>query len=147
MGLEPMMWYRLGQPRVVILSEAKDLQFTCRCRSFASLRTTRSPCRFSAGSFDVRVGRQTTVIKGDLSDEVARLKKRYAGDIVVHGSHALVQELVRRNLVDEYHLFVYPIVLGTGMRMFDEGTKTKLKLTDSKPFKTGVVALTYHPGT
>jgi dihydrofolate reductase len=88
---------------------------------------------------------KTTVLKGDLSDAVARLKQQYSGDIVVHGSQNLVQHLVHRNLVDEYHLLVYPIVLGSGTRLFNEGTKTKLKLTDSKQFKTGVMALTYQP--
>lgn len=87
----------------------------------------------------------TTVIKGDLSDEVERLKQRYKGDIVVHGSHTLVQDLVNRNLVDEYRLLVYPIVLGIGIRVFEDGTKTKLKLADSKQFKPGVISLTYHP--
>jgi dihydrofolate reductase len=88
---------------------------------------------------------KTTVLKGDLSDEVARLKKQYKRDIVVHGSQNLLQHLVNRNLVDEYHLLVYPIVLGNGKRLFDEGTKTTLKLADSKQFKTGVMALTYQP--
>ena len=87
----------------------------------------------------------TTIIRGDLSDEVERLKKRYKGDIVVHGSHTLVQDLINRNLVDEYHLFVYPIVLGSGIRVFEEGRKSKLKLTDSKQFKPGVMSLTYQP--
>ena len=88
---------------------------------------------------------KTTVVKGDLSDEVARLKKRYEGDIVVHGSQNLVQQLVNRKLVDEYHLLVYPIVLGSGKRVFDDGTKAKLRLADSKRFQTGVMALTYQP--
>lgn len=87
----------------------------------------------------------TTIIRGDISDEIDRLKKRYTGDIVVHGSHTLVQNLVSRNLVDEYHLLVYPIVLGSGIRVFEEGTKTKLKLADSKQFKPGVISLTYRP--
>ena len=87
----------------------------------------------------------TTVIKGDLSDEVERLKKRYKSDVVVHGSHTLVQDLINRNLVDEYHLLIYPIVRGSGIRMFEEGTRTKLQLADSKQFKTGVMSLTYQP--
>jgi dihydrofolate reductase len=89
----------------------------------------------------------TTVITGDLADEIARLKKKYKGDIVVHGSQNLVQQLANQNLVDEYHLLIYPIVLGEGKRVFGEGTTTKLKLAESKQFKTGVMALTYEPAT
>jgi len=89
----------------------------------------------------------TTVINGVLADEIARLKKKYKGDIVVHGSQNLLQQLVNQNLVDEYHLLVYPIVIGKGKRVFDEGTTTKLKLVDSKQFKTGAMALTYQPAS
>jgi dihydrofolate reductase len=89
----------------------------------------------------------TTVLGSDLAEEVTRLKKRYTGDIVVHGSHTLVQDLVNRDLVDEYHLLVYPIVLGGGLRMFEEGTKTKLALASSRQFAPGVMALTYRPAT
>jgi dihydrofolate reductase len=88
---------------------------------------------------------KTTVLQGDLSAAVATLKARYSGDIVVHGSQNLVQHLVNRNLVDEYHLLVYPIALGSGRRLFDEGTKAKLTLVKSQQFTTGVMALTYHP--
>src|SRR5690242_14423213 len=86
---------------------------------------------------------KTTVITGDLPNEVDRLKQHYQGDIVVHGSHTLVQSLIHHDLVDEYHLLIYPIVLGSGIRLFDEGTKTKLVLVDSRQFDTGVMSLTY----
>jgi dihydrofolate reductase len=66
----------------------------------------------------------TTVLKGDLVAEVGKLKERFAGDILVAGSAKLVQSLVARDLVDELHLMVFPILLGAGKRLFADGTDT-----------------------
>ncbi len=89
----------------------------------------------------------STVIKGDLAEEVSKLKRELDGDILVAGSATLVQALVKRDLVDEYRLMVFPVVLGTGRRLFTEGgAGTVLKLVDSKPVgPDGVIVLTYHP--
>jgi dihydrofolate reductase len=87
------------------------------------------------------------VIRDDVPGEVAQLKKDVKGDILVAGSGRLVQTLAENDLVDEYRLMVYPMVLGTGKRLFGEGTPMKkLELLDTKPMgKEGVTLLTYRP--
>ena len=86
----------------------------------------------------------TTVLNGDVADEVAKLSREQDGDIVVHGSAQLVQALVEHDLVDELRLMVFPVVLGTGKRLFGETSdKKRLKLTDSKTVGDGVAILTY----
>ena len=86
----------------------------------------------------------TTVVNGDLGEAVSDLKGRHDGDIVVHGSGQLVQELLERDLVDELRLMVFPVVLGTGMRLFGETSDKKpLKLADSKLVGDGVAIMVY----
>jgi dihydrofolate reductase len=88
----------------------------------------------------------TTVIRGDVVDEVKRLKQQPDGHIAVLGSGALVQTLAENDLVDEYFLAVYPILLGTGKRLFREADEVrKLRLIDSRTTGTGGVLLTYRP--
>jgi dihydrofolate reductase len=84
-----------------------------------------------------------TVIKGDLAGEVNRLKGQEGKDILVFGSGKLVEALMRLDLVDEYRLLVYPIVLGRGQKLFAEGAATTLRLVKSEIFSSGVAALTY----
>ena len=79
----------------------------------------------------------------ELGAEVRQLKARHAGSVLVHGSHTLVQSLVQQDLVDEYHLLVYPLVLGEGRRLFAEGAKATLELTRSSAMGSGVVLLVY----
>ena len=88
----------------------------------------------------------STLLKGDAAEAVARLKEQPGKDLVVLGSGELVQSLMRRNLVDEYILLVHPLVLGTGRRLFAEGSPTTaLRLVDTKTTTTGVVIVTYQP--
>jgi dihydrofolate reductase len=88
----------------------------------------------------------STVLKGDVATEVAKLKEEHEGDIVVHGSAQLVQALVEHDLVDELHLMVFPVVLGTGKRLFGETSdKKSLRLTDSRTVGDGVAILIYQP--
>ena len=88
----------------------------------------------------------STVLKGDVAEEVAKLKREQEGDIVVHGSAQLVQALIEHDLVDELRLMVYPVLLGTGKRLFGETSdKKRLRLTDSKAVGDGVVILVYEP--
>jgi dihydrofolate reductase len=88
----------------------------------------------------------STVISDDLASEVGRLKQDIDGDIVVHGSAQLVQALVEEGLVDELRLMVFPVVLGTGKRLFGETSdKRPLRLSDSKIVGDGVAILTYVP--
>jgi dihydrofolate reductase len=87
----------------------------------------------------------STVIRGDIMSEVARVKEETAGDILVFGSAQLTQTLAQHDLVDEYRLMLYPIVLGAGKRLFAEGMpRTKLRLVDNKPLgPDGISVLTY----
>src|SRR3954468_14389059 len=88
----------------------------------------------------------STVLDGDVAEEVAKLKQQQDGDIVVHGSAQLVQALIEHDLVDELRLMVFPVVLGSGKRLFgDPGEKKTLRLVDSKVVGDGVVILTYAP--
>jgi dihydrofolate reductase len=86
----------------------------------------------------------STVLSGDLEENVRELKGTSGKDIVVTGSITLVHALIPLGLVDEYRLFVYPVVLGRGARLFDEETSVpKLELVDSSRFRSGVVLTSY----
>jgi dihydrofolate reductase len=87
----------------------------------------------------------TTVIKDDLPEEVAKLKKEVDGDILVAGSGRLVQTLVDEDLVDEWRLMIFPIIVGQGKHLFGEQSGlSMLKLTDSKTIgPDGIIVLTY----
>jgi dihydrofolate reductase len=86
----------------------------------------------------------STVLSGDLREEVAKLKDDHERDIVVHGSAQLVQSLLEDDLVDELRLMVFPVVLGGGKRLFGETTDKKpLKLVDSQVVGDGVAILVY----
>ena len=88
----------------------------------------------------------STLLKGDAAEAVARLKEEPGKDLVVLGSGELVQSLMRRNLVDEYVLLIHPLVLGSGRRLFaDGGAFAALRLVDTKTTTTGVVIATYQP--
>jgi dihydrofolate reductase len=88
----------------------------------------------------------TTVLAGDLAEEISKLREQVDGDLVVHGSAQLVQALIEHGLVDELRLMVFPVVLGTGKRLFGETSdKQPLRLTDSKIVGDGVAILTYEP--
>jgi dihydrofolate reductase len=88
----------------------------------------------------------STVLKGEVAEEVAKLKEEQEGDIVVHGSARLVQTLLENDLVDEVRLMVFPVVLGAGKRLFGETSDKKpLRLVDSKTVGDGVAILTYEP--
>jgi len=88
----------------------------------------------------------STIISGDVPAEVARVKAKPGGDLLVYGSPDLVDELLRHDLVDEFRLLVYPVILGSGKRMFHDRIDTHhLRLVDSRTFGSGVVLLTYAP--
>jgi dihydrofolate reductase len=87
------------------------------------------------------------LITGDVAQAVAKLKQQPGQDILIAGSAALVQTLMQHNLIDEYRLLVYPVVLGSGKRLFGEGSTTNLRLVETRTFSSGVVALTYRPGS
>ena len=86
----------------------------------------------------------TTVLSGDLAEEVGKLKEQFEGDILVAGSAQLVQGLIANDLVDELHLMVYPVVLGTGKRLFGvTSDKKRLHLSDSRLVGDGVAIQIY----
>ena len=86
----------------------------------------------------------STVLKGDVVEEVKKLREKHDGDIVVHGSVQLAQTLIDNDLVDELRLMVFPVVLGAGKRLFGETSEKKpLRLTDSKTVGEGVAILVY----
>src|SRR5713101_864797 len=88
----------------------------------------------------------STLLKGDAAEAVARLKQELGKDLVVLGSGELVQSLMRRNLVDEYVLLIHPLVLGSGRRLFtDGGAFAALRLVDTRTTTTGVLIATYQP--
>jgi dihydrofolate reductase len=88
----------------------------------------------------------STLIKGNLAEEISRLKDQQGKDISISGSGTLVRSLLEDDLLDELQLMVHPIIVGSGKRLFEEGSEQKaLELLDSKTFSTGVLYLTYQP--
>lgn len=88
----------------------------------------------------------TTIISGNLAEEVAKLKQRYHGDVLVAGSATLVRSLAEHNLVDEYRLMVHPVVLGRGKRLFsDDFPAADLELAESRKVGPDVLLLIYRP--
>jgi dihydrofolate reductase len=86
----------------------------------------------------------STVIDGDVVEEVSKLRQETDGIIQVPGSNQLVQTLFENDLVDELHMMIFPLVLGTGRRLFGETSdKKRMRLTDSKTVGDGVVVLVY----
>ena len=83
------------------------------------------------------------VLGGGLVEEVTKLKGEVGGDIVVHGSASLAQGLLENDLVDELRLMVFPVVLGSGKRLFGAGSKKRLELAESRAVGDGVLILIY----
>jgi len=89
--------------------------------------------------------RNSTIINGDVIEEVRKLKNQQGKNILLDGSSVLVHALIENNLVDEYMLHVYPLVLGGGKRLFPEGMRVNLKLIESSAMPTGVIYQRYQP--
>jgi len=88
----------------------------------------------------------STVLKGDVVDEVAKLKRELSGEILVLGSPTLARTLIEHDLVDELRLMVYPVVLGAGARLFGETSeKRHMRLVDTHSVGDGIAILTYEP--
>jgi len=88
----------------------------------------------------------STVLKGDVVEEVTKLRQKPGGDIVVHGSPTLAKTLIANDLVDELRLMVFPVILGSGRRLFGETSDMKrLRLTSSQTVGDGVLILIYQP--
>ena len=88
----------------------------------------------------------STLIKGDVAEEITKLKQQPGKDISITGSPTLVRSLLQEDLLDELRPMVHPIVVGSGKRLFEDGSDQKaLELVDSKTLSTGVLYLTYQP--
>jgi dihydrofolate reductase len=88
--------------------------------------------------------RNSTLITGDVAEELTKLKQQPGKDIAIIGSPTLVRSLLRDGLVDRLELQLFPVVLGGGKRLFEEGIgELPLELVDSRAYKTGVVSLSY----
>jgi len=95
---------------------------------------------------DLEAWRNSVLIEGDAADGLAALKHEDGPELQVHGSANLIQTLLRHNLVDEFRLWVFPLVIGSGKRLFADGTvPAGLRLADSKVSSTGVVMGTWQP--
>jgi dihydrofolate reductase len=109
-------------------------------------RFNNMPKYVVSSTLDSPAWNNSTVLKGDVAGEVAKLKQETSGDVVVHGSAQLVQTLLENDLVDELRLMVFPVVLGSGKRLFgDVSDKKRLRLVDSKTVGDGVAIQIYEP--
>jgi len=88
------------------------------------------------------------LIRGDVVEELKKLKNSEGPDLVVWGSSNLIQTLLKNNLIDRMHIWIYPITIGTGKKLFAEGTRPeRFKQVDAKITETGVVVATYEPSS
>jgi dihydrofolate reductase len=108
-------------------------------------RLNEAPKYMASRTLEAVAWHNSTLLKGDIADEVARLKEAYE-EIHTSGSGNLVQSLMKDDLVDQYNVWVYPVLLGSGKRLFAEGTMpTALRLVESRTFGNGAVLLSYQP--
>jgi dihydrofolate reductase len=88
----------------------------------------------------------SSILRGPIEEDVRALKEAPGREIGVTGSISVVRSLIAAGLVDEYRLFVYPVVLGRGARLFADATGVpKLRLVDATPFRSGIVLMSYRP--
>ncbi|MFL5619666.1 MAG: dihydrofolate reductase family protein [Gemmatimonadaceae bacterium] len=107
-----------------------------RSQKYVASRTLRGPLPWQ----------NSTLLEGDAADAVARLKEQPGLDLLIMGSGVLADSLMRRGLVDQYQLLIHPLVLGSGRRLFTDGTPSSaLRLVNSVPTTTGVIITTYEP--
>jgi dihydrofolate reductase len=115
-------------------------------KAFADMMNSLPKYVFSTTLEEPLEWNNSTLIEGNVAEEVSRLKQQSGKDILVFGSTELVNTLMQHDLIDEYRLMVFPVVVGSGKRLFRDGSDTKaLRLVDAKPLSSGVVVLTYQP--
>jgi len=89
----------------------------------------------------------SSLIKDDVVNAIRKLKEQEGPEIQVHGSSNLIQTLIKNNLIDEYHIWTFPVTVGKGKRLFDEGTiPSNMNLVSSNVSATGVIISVYEPG-
>ena len=109
-------------------------------------RFNNMPKYVVSSTMDEAEWNNSTVLKGDLREAVSKVRDETDGDVLVAGSRQLVQALVEQDLVDELRLMVFPVILGSGKRLFGETSdKKSLRLVDSKIVGDGVAILIYQP--
>jgi len=110
-------------------------------------RLNRLPKYVASRTLESVSWRGAELLRGDVAEQVAGLKEQPGRELQVHGSGGLLQTLMAHDLVDEHRLFIYPVVLGSGRRLFREGAPPRsLKLLDTTTTSTGVVVATYARG-
>jgi dihydrofolate reductase len=110
-----------------------------------AVRLNEAPKYVASRTLDTVAWNNSMLLEGDLADGVARLKQEYQ-EIHTSGSGNLVQSLMQQELVDQYNVWVYPVLLGNGKRLFGDGTiPTALRLVESRAFGNGAVLLSYQP--
>jgi dihydrofolate reductase len=106
----------------------------------------KTPKYVASTTLDKVEWENSTLIEGNVVEELTKLKQQPGKNISITGSATLVRSLLQDGVLDELRLLVHPIVVGHGKRLFEEGTgQVPLKLVDSKTFTTGVLSLTYQP--
>jgi dihydrofolate reductase len=114
-------------------------------RAFASF-INDTPKYVVSTTLDSVAWANTTLLKGNLADEIAALKTQPGSTIGAAGSPTLVRSLIQQDLLDEFQLMVHPVIAGNGKRLFADGDDLKrLRLVDSKATRSGVALLTYRP--
>jgi dihydrofolate reductase len=105
-----------------------------------------TPKLVASTTLDTVDWQNSTLIKGDVAEELAAVKEQPGKNISITGSPTLVRSLLRDNVLDELNLLVHPIVVGRGKRLFEDGfDQIPLNLVKSTTFSTGVLSLTYAP--
>src|SRR5581483_7395187 len=94
---------------------------------------------------DTSAWRNSTLVSGNVVEAVRALKEQPGKNILMDGSSVLIHTLAEQDLIDEYSLFVYPLVLGSGKKLFPEGRRVNLRLIESRPIPSGVVLMRYAP--
>jgi dihydrofolate reductase len=106
----------------------------------------RATKHVASRTLDTLEWENSQLLEGDVGEAVARLKQEDGPELQVHGSSNLIQTLLQHGLIDQFRVWTFPVVLGSGKRLFDEGAPpATLKLVDSQVSSTGVVMTTYEP--
>jgi dihydrofolate reductase len=108
-------------------------------------RMNRLPKYVVSRTLETVAWENTRLIRDDVVETVSRLKEQHGQDILLYGSADLVRALTQSGLIDEYRFMIFPLILGTGKRLFADGSAVSLKLVEAKTLGSGVVILTYQP--
>jgi len=108
-------------------------------------RMNRLPKYVVSRTLETAAWENTHLIQDNVAGAVSELKRQPGQDILLYGSADLVRTLTGHGLIDEYRFMIFPLILGTGKRLFTDGSAVTLKLVETKTFSSGVVVLTYQP--